>query len=538
MYQVHRLLTIFMFIANLLGFARVAMAGEYATLAPMEDLVSEAPKPAAPQGEKQSFESGFVREAIGAMQRISPAAYSYANWRATAVAEKVVSVNSETHTKIVPEYTENGLRFRLLYDEIALQDKIALVKEIAILTGLTSPSSDVSPVSSFFKGTINYKKYTHIHNPHSIAELLINAQEGSPTARARWARVQADVLSDISFKYDFSKEIGVTEDTLNKARELVSSGLEQKMIEAEMHVRNQKKSLEKWKTETKYLDKLETMTEKLDSLILKNDRKGVRQMLEAYLPWAAMEPVEARTWKVWLEAIENPNPEKTTLAFRGIDYETDKIQREKTASGELIGFMSTVLTKNQGSYTRRLRSLTTNREKNGDIGFLIYRDGAKSIRMTDQMFTHARDPVASSFISFTYDPAVAINFIGSNKEKTVNGKTAYVPGGGLLVVKMDSRRMVPNLSSRIQSEIELLAPLIVFPDEVVLYKEGSFMGSRSIRDFTRELRAKTGIDFSSWISGESSEKGEVMSKFRRDGYDFFKKVMESNPKAVSCSKIF
>ncbi len=73
------------------------------------------------------------------------------------------------------------------------------------------------------------------------------------------------------------------------------------------------------------------------------------------------------TWKVWLDAIENPDWKNTTVALRGINYDTDKIQRRQTAQGEIYGFMSTVLTKNQGSYTRRLRSLTTNRLTNGDF---------------------------------------------------------------------------------------------------------------------------------------------------------------------------
>jgi hypothetical protein len=87
-----------------------------------------------------------------------------------------------------------------------------------------------------------------------------------------------------------------------------------------------------------------------------------------------------------------------TVAFRGLKYDTDKIQRRQTSQGEIFGFMSTVLTKNQGSYNRRLRFLSTNRLKNGDIGVVQKNSVIPSVMVTDQITAHARNPQASSFI--------------------------------------------------------------------------------------------------------------------------------------------
>ncbi|WP_374073238.1 hypothetical protein [Bdellovibrio bacteriovorus] len=454
-----------------------------------------------------------------------------------AVAEKVNSVATETHTEIIPEYTEKGLNFRLAYDETAVQNPKLLVKDLALVRMLTSTSQYWSG-SSIFEGTINDKLRAEVESPHAIAELITNVREGSPTAKARWNTLQAELLENVSLKTNVLQEMGLSSNVIYDIREELKAQAPALDEAAAQHARKQQKALDKWKSETGALDKMEAMQDKLDDLILKNDRKGVRQMLEAYLPWSVMEPVEANTWKIWLEAIEHPDASKTTVAFRGLKYDTDKIQRKQTANGEVYGFMSTVLTKNQGSYTRRLRSLSTNREKNGDIGFKVHGENIRSTKITDQMTAHARNPVASSFISFTYDPSVAHRFMGQNVTKQVKGENVSVPYGGLLVVKMDSRRMIPNVPSMYSNEIELLAPLIVFPDEVVKYKEGSFTNEYSFANFVKEISDRTGINFTNWSTAADANNEGLRERYNREGHEFLKQMTEVNLKAMSCSKVF
>lgn len=458
--------------------------------------------------------------------------------RSQVISEKVSFVNTETHTEIIPEYSEKGLTFRFIYDETAVKNPQMLVKDLALITMLTSSTSFWGAKSQVFDGTLNPKISGEVDSPHSIAELLTNVREGSPTAKARWVALQTGLLEGVSLKSHFIQEMGLSSNVVQDIQNELKGQLSQLETEAAQHARKQQKALDKWKSETGALDKMEAMQEKLDDLILKNDRKGVRQMLEAYLPWSVMEPVEANTWKIWLEAIEHPDLSKTTIAFRGLKYDTDKIQRKQTANGEVYGFMSTVLTKNQGSYTRRLRSLSTNREKNGDIGFKSHGENIRSTKITDQMTAHARNPVASSFISFTYNPGVAQGFMGQNKTKEIKGETVSVPYGGLLVVKMDSRRMVPNIPSMFGNEIELLAPLIVFPDEVIKYKEGSFTKEYSYNDFIKEVSTKTGIDFTSWSSAKDANNEGLQVRYNREGHEFLKQMTEVNLKAMSCSKVF
>lgn len=485
-----------------------------------------------------SIEADFI-ERVMAETRASGSYYATdLRKNSEAVAEKVASVATETHTEIIPEYNEKGLRFIFRYDDVAAKNPALLVKDLALVSMLTSAKNFFGGSSKVFQGVLNQDVRTEIESPHAIAELLTNVREGSPTAKARWVSLQAKLLGNLQMSPYYLQKMELSSNIINDIRAEMESQIPQLETEAAQHMKKQQKALDKWKAETGTLDKMEAMQDKLDDLILKNDRKGVRKVLEAYLPWAVMEPVEANTWKIWLEAIENPSAEKTTVAFRGLKYDTDKIQRKQTAHGEIYGFMSTVLTKNQGSYTRRLRSLSTNREKNGDVGFKGHGENVRSVKITDQMTAHARNPVASSFISFTYDPRVASGFMGQNINKQIKGETVSVPYGGLLVVKMDSRRMIPNIPSMYGNEIELLAPLIVFPDEVVKYHEGSFTKDYSYDMFLRDVSEKTGIDFTKWSMATDGNNEKLKDRYNREGHEFLKQMTQVNLKAMSCSKIF
>jgi|GEM_PF-2551448 len=485
-----------------------------------------------------SIEADFI-ERVMAETRASGSYYATdLRKNSESVAEKVASVATETHTEIIPEYNEKGLRFIFRYDDVAAKNPALLVKDLALVSMLTSAKNFFGGSSKVFQGVLNQDVRTEIESPHAIAELLTNVREGSPTAKARWVSLQAKLLGNLQMSPYYLQKMELSSNIINDIRAEMESQIPQLETEAAQHMKKQQKALDKWKAETGTLDKMEAMQDKLDDLILKNDRKGVRKVLEAYLPWAVMEPVEANTWKIWLEAIENPSAEKTTVAFRGLKYDTDKIQRKQTAHGEIYGFMSTVLTKNQGSYTRRLRSLSTNREKNGDVGFKGHGENVRSVKITDQMTAHARNPVASSFISFTYDPRVASGFMGQNINKQIKGETVSVPYGGLLVVKMDSRRMIPNIPSMYGNEIELLAPLIVFPDEVVKYHEGSFTKDYSYEMFLRDVSEKTGIDFTKWSMATDGNNEKLKDRYNREGHEFLKQMTQVNLKAMSCSKIF
>ena len=457
------------------------------------------------------------------------------------IVRSTTSINNDHHTKLSTYYSDQKLVLRLAVDETSLSNPDLLIKDMAmalVISHVRNPI--VEPVPGFKR---------LLESPHSWAEMYFNASEGGILSKSRLASIESAMLSSDVMPNVVTYLNGLNIPTPHAEAQIAADRAQSAKIDAELsakavkYARQQQKALDQWRSETQAMDKYEAMTDKLNDLMLKNDRKGVRNMLEAYLPWQVMEPTEYKAWKTWLDAIENPDLNNTTVAFRGLDYRTDKIQRVQTAQGEKFAFMSTVLTKNQGSYTRRLRSLTTNREKNGDEGFKSFGSKIMDVKITDQMTAHARDPKASSFLSFTYNPVVASRFMNPDKVTTENGKTVRTPSGGLLAVRVDSRRMVPNVVSMYSGEIELLAPLIIFPDEVLAYHEGDFnnnkdgKSSREVyKEFVAAVSAKSGKDFSQWV--QSNMDPQMMATFKKDGIRFFKNLSEQAVDAPFYSKIF
>ncbi|WP_415062734.1 hypothetical protein [Bdellovibrio sp.] len=433
-------------------------------------------------------------------------------------SEKVKQVETPTHTQLIAIFSNGEAKLKLIYDSEALKKPELFVKDLCVLKAL----------SSRWEGSYHYM----------LVETFFNAQHGSLSARYEIMKLGGSVLRESyldSLETLKNQDPALFEKMRNQIaleKETSVAQIEEAKMQAEADTRRKHKELLRYREQTQLLEKYESMSDKLNDLILKNDRAGVRKMLEAYLPWSVMEPMEAKTWKVWLDAIENPDPSRMTVAFRGVDYTTDKVQRLKMADGsEHLGFMSTVLTKNQGSYTRRLRSLTTNRS-----------NGLKtmtSFLTTETMSSHAGDPKASSYISFTLSPWVAHRFVGSDKALTKNGFTEMVPNGGLLAVKMDSRRLLPNIISSFSHEVELLAPLIVFPDEVVKFREGALpmrgmfeeQSVEKMKAFIEDVRLKTGVDF-------SQRKPIFSPELKTQALNFFEEAAQKPLYAPRCSGIF
>lgn len=389
------------------------------------------------------------------------------------------------------------------------------------------------------------------------AELLVNANEGSLPSQERLMQLEVALMKNFVLSGEamdllsshLKESNSVFEQTLRRhfsdeVARLESTELPELTRKATEDLRRRQKTLDRWRQETRALEAYENQELKLNDLIVRNDRAGVKKMLEAYLPWAVMEPTEARAWKMWLDAIVSPDPSKQTVAFRGVDFRTDFVQQLLDPSTGQIrhGFMSTMLTQNQGSYTRRLRSLSTKRIQNGDVTLRKSPKENPSVRITEQMHSHAQNPQGSIFISFTYDPYIAKNFIGKPMERTFKGEKTVVPGGGLLAVKMDARRLVPNLSSMYANEVELLAPLIIFPDEIIEYKEMS-KDDVNIKDFIRRVEDRTGLKFTepsamdNYISSKEVSK-ELKGRYIIDGVSFNKAFIGASVSGRSCQAVW
>lgn len=432
----------------------------------------------------------------------------------------VEQISNERHSELKIEVDPKGVVVQFNIDKIALENPSLALTNFVMLNLI------IRKANPYLSGS----QLSNLSQLMSHIEVLKNAQAGSPVAQEYVARLELVNLNNLYLASDMP-QFDLFKSQLEIEKQKAADKATAMHEIAKKYIVAQQKKIDRWREETQVLEKYESMDEKLNDLILNNDRKGVADMLRAYLPWAVMEPVEAKTWQLWIEAIEKPNKSKTTIAFRGIDYATDKVQRKKTATGESIGLMSTVLTKNQGSYTRRLRSLSVNRLKNGSA------DGSPNIRMTTQILRHTSDPVASNFLSFSYSPGEAAQFSGRDKP---NGES----GGGFIAVKVDSRRFRPNLFT-IGGEAELLVPLIIFPDEVLKYREGKFHADTDLEEFekfVKDVSKIAKIDFID-VNGYSlqntlvNEKQTLRDVFNEDGYRFFSEIFPKSLPANSCSKV-
>lgn len=306
--------------------------------------------------------------------------------------------------------------------------------------------------------TLMVTNYSHIL---FIRELLFNAENGNLTSQLRILDLKIEILSKV-------RQIQNTELALARDELLQDLTAEKEKLvprEKKQTKENQKKLAQRRQMQN--LDDFEGLEKKLNDLVLENDRKSVAKLINAYLPWEIMQPYEVKMWQLWLDAIEFPNRDKSTTVFRGIDFTTDKVQISEDQKS--FGFFSTMLTKNQGSYTRRLRSLATSRIKNGNPNTVLSKtkepagvdqSNTAVIPLVNTMFmNHAFSPKGSVFLSFSLDPWTALNF------------SAPYGKGGYLIASIDNRRLIPNLLSGFVSEVEFLTPLIIFPDEVASYNE-------------------------------------------------------------------
>lgn len=305
------------------------------------------------------------------------------------------------------------------------------------------------------------QSHTFFQDHRQWAETYWNAQAGDPDARLEIKRFDLHSLKIAEEKWKskietvkFPYDRKLAQETFEKRKRLLEKEISDLRKES---LAKRKLAEANWKAGESKRESLESAKEKLDDLLKKNDRKGVSKLIHAYLPWESMAPTEKLAWTQWLEAIENPRTDEkgSSVLFRGLD-EGDRIFHGDNGGSAL---MSTMLTKNQGNYTRRLRSYRTNRETfgttkgAGNLLFNLELEG-KFTSLTGMMIFHAVDPKGTPFISFS-DFSVAKGFAQN----------------GIMAVRIDNRRILPNSAGAIPNELERLVPLVVFPDEVIHYQE-------------------------------------------------------------------
>lgn len=357
------------------------------------------------------------------------------------------------------------------------------------------------------------------------AEVFWNAKAGDLEAQLEMKRFEMDALAITDSQ---AKEM-IKKTKMNLEPSDLIKGLKEKAKEVaaeieglEKSVRQQRSIAEKtWKEGEATRKNWEKAEEKLDDLLKKNDRKGVRALVEAYLPWESMGSVERTAWKQWLEALENPssNPEDKVIVFRGLDSEN----RLFFSTDGKPGFMAPMLIKNQGNYTWRMRSYRAKREKFGTMEGMfpggIGTEKKKASSYTSLMASmrfHSNDPMGTPFLSLS-DYGTASRFADD----------------GIIAVEVDKRRLLPNTIST-YPETERLIPLLIFPDEIKHHKQFGPLDTRTdiVKQFREELEEKLGRSLTDQELGDSQRANNLtVRRFRDQTLDtFVRDYVEPNVK--------
>jgi hypothetical protein len=232
----------------------------------------------------------------------------------------------------------------------------------------------------------------------------------------------------------------------------------------------------------------------LSDMIKANDRAGVADAMDVMLPWSIMEPTEKSFWTDFVDSIRHPNYDKAEILFRGLDAD-EKLQAVLDRNNKIVGggLLSKRLTAGSGSHLFKLRGLPETFETFGTNGVNIAQwDPAQTKilknhtrvspltqphTLSKMMTNHSGDPAGSPFISLSYSLDTAfgfssgktleVSYVNDNVEKK---KAEYInsnASGGLATIRIDPRRLIINSISTYTGELEVLASMFVFPDEVI-----------------------------------------------------------------------
>ncbi|EQC44669.1 hypothetical protein [Bacteriovorax sp. Seq25_V] len=329
--------------------------------------------------------------------------------------------------EIVPKFdNQKGLIIEVNFSAEGWKNPLVILEEMTHLKQIVESSG-------FYK------------HPIFWAEVALNAEYGSKRSKLMNARAEVDAMDALQnyFNSQNVQDPKITE--YIAARKAHAAKISLAVSKEEKAERKTRKGIAaRWKT---LHTKLEAEDLKLDDYIASNNRKKVVELVEAYMPWEEMEPTEIAAWTRWLDAIEKPatNEADYMMTFRGV---ADDLVRETDNGGYFL--MSKLLTKNQGSYTRRLRSLKT------FFGKKLSKKAQNEMPIDFQSLAaifkgHSHEPVGSPFLS-TSVMSVAQSFAGHPPR--------------IAAMKIDKRRNLLNLVSGYH-EVEEMVPLIVFPDEII-----------------------------------------------------------------------
>ncbi|MDD4973648.1 MAG: hypothetical protein PHY93_04820 [Bacteriovorax sp.] len=372
-------------------------------------------------------------------------------------------------------------------------------------------AGDAVASAELFNFLINLKDEKYFVSHFAAFEMYYNVIEQDPITAQNWAKIR-----EASANMDNHSEPNIPDFSIIQVKDALknrgtewSKEKDDYLEMAQKKLKLQKKQDLERRSVIEALDKA-SEDHQFKNLVAKNDRSGASDLLKKYLPWEQMAPFEKRYWETYLDAIVHPLPmEQRVFIYRGINddfiysaYQGEKELEKETAKKEgKIFVMSTIITKNQGTWNRRLRSLTAMNEKFIGTNAKIESEFTKSARIVTMFANHSIKPQGSPFLSFTPKFGVA-QYFGDNK------MSAYA---------LDPRLLSFNFASQFQNEVEFLLPLMAFPEDVVGYFDNKVHTDKANTEELMKSLFKEKL-----VKAHGEQKGEeIFQKVLKNSQEYF-----------------
>lgn len=236
-----------------------------------------------------------------------------------------------------------------------------------------------------------------------------------------------------------------------------------------------------------------------------------------------MERTEQNAWKLYIESIRNPGDEKV-ISFKGLheaQHELIRSSGDKKMALVRPGAMEDLINqwKNQISQLAASSNVTGATTSDSFVP-----------RVTDQIEQAAKKLKLQNFVSMRLDPYLAFNDMGIDILNLEQGKMVSDKSVAFMAVEMDVRRMNVHFES-----LRILAPMIIFPDEILKVQQGAFESYAAFDNFLNEISQEKNIK----IVARANMKGKYADKLyelklKQDsllvGFKYIK--------AKSCAQIF
>lgn len=450
---------------------------------------------------------------------------------------KEQELNNENHTEILVSRKGDQTVITLAYDSVAAKTPVLLLPDLVLLSAITNSNGGKSIFSFDPHMLTEFGELSGVVFPKTNrklyagwVEIFKNAEMGSLSAKAAKQNITLRALKSLTITEELQKILTSLDISSENLIELTNKSEKQVATLNNQATESQSQQLAAY---NEGLIKARVSSEVLSNLILNNDRKGVAELFRTHLPWSLMEPIEKEMWTRWVASIEQPDLSNSELLFRGIGF-ANRVLRRQLEQETISAFTSSSLEGNGNLEKVFLES----RLLNGNI-FTSSKSVPASMTISFQMLMHSFRTTKSSFMSFSSDYSVAMSFVGAEEARLK--ENAYQ---GLLAVRVDKRRIMPNFTSGV-SEREYLVPLIIFPDELVFFKEINSQEDRAalkseaqLEKMANEIKKKSGISIN---LNRDLNSSDLDGKFEKDSvagmYELLGRSPEPKPRA-QCKKLF